>query len=207
MAEAQCLVIGITGSMGMGKSTVAGMIAKEGVPVWSADECVERLYGPEAAGTRAIAREFGATFVNEKGVDRQRLRRLILGSKEDMDRLERRIHPLVRKDREEFVALARHRGMCCAVEIPLLFETGADREVDIVIVVTAPERVQRERLAGRGNLDARQIDALLSRQTSDRRKRERADFVVSSVSMAETRREVLGVLAQIREGRSGPCVN
>ncbi|MCY4541660.1 MAG: dephospho-CoA kinase [Rhodobacteraceae bacterium] len=201
------IVIGITGSMGMGKSTVAGMIAQEGIPVWSADECVERLYGPGAAGTLAIAREFGMEFVDESGVSRARLRRLVLGNNEDMDRLERLIHPLVSKDRNEFVAQARRRRACCAVEIPLLFETGADREVDFVIVVSVPEQVQRDRLTARGTLEAWQIDALLSRQASDERKRERADFVVSSVSLSETRLQVAEVLSRIRERKTGPCVN
>ncbi len=199
MNESDPLVIGVTGRMGMGKSTVTAMIADEGLPVWSADDSVKRLYATNGEGTEAIVQEFGYSIVDENGVNRQALQRRVLGNQELLDRLEALIHPLVRKDRLEFLATARRAGKrLCAVEIPLLFETGADREVDIVVVVSAPAEIQHQRLAARGNLDTCQINVLLSRQFNDERQRERADFVIHSVSMDETRREVKDMLSNIR---------
>ena len=200
MNESVPWVIGVTGRMGMGKSTVTKMMAEEGLPVWSADDCVKRLYARDGEGTRAILREFGNSMVDENGVNRVELKRRVLGNRQVLDRLEALIHPLVRRHRQKFVTTVERAGKhWCAVEIPLLFETGADREVDIVVVVSAPAEIQRQRLAARDNLDISRINVLLSRQVSDERQRERADFVIRSVSMDETRRQVSDMLSNLRE--------
>lgn len=188
-------VIGLTGSIAMGKTTTAKLFAEEGVPVHDADAAVHRLYEGEAAA--AIEAAFPGT-TKEGKVDRAALSRRVLGAPEALQRLEAIVHPLVRQSEERFLAAAVKSGAKIAVlDIPLLFETGAERRVDAVVVVTAPPDVQRARALARGISEA-QFEALLARQMGDAEKRARADFVVDTAHGIEAARaQVRDILAAV----------
>jgi dephospho-CoA kinase len=171
-------ILGLTGGIGMGKSTAAQAFRRAGVPVFDADAAVHRL---QARGGRAVA-PIAAAFpdaVRHGRVDREALRRAVLGDPAALRRLEAIVHPLVRAEERRFLAAARRRGARLAVlDIPLLFETGADRRVDEVVVVTAPPAVQRARVLLRRGMTPERLDAILARQTPDADKRHRADHVI-----------------------------
>lgn len=171
-------VVGLTGSLGMGKSTTADFFAEEGVPVLDADAVVHRLYAGEAVPL--IEAAFPGTTA-EGRVDRAKLAERVVGDADAMARLEAIIHPLVRRAEERFLDDARAAGAAVAVlDMPLLFETGADRRCDVVVVVSAPADVQRRRALARPGMTEDKLDALLAKQMSDAEKRRRADFVVDS---------------------------
>jgi dephospho-CoA kinase len=171
-------IVGLTGSLGMGKSTTADFFTEEGVPVHDADAVVHRLYAGEAAPL--IEAAFPGTTADGR-VDRARLAERVVGDAAALARLESIIHPLVRREEEHFLADARAAGAPVAVlDIPLLFETGADRRCDAVVVVSAPADVQRRRAMARRGMTADKFDALLAKQMPDEDKRRRADFIVDS---------------------------
>ena len=172
------VVIGLTGSIGMGKSTTARFFAEAGVPVHDADLAVHQLYAGRAAAL--IEAEFpGVT--NAEGVDRNELAKRVLDDPKALRRLERIIHPLVRSEELRFLDEAERGGAPVAVlDIPLLFETGAERYVDAVVVVTAPTEVQRARAFERAGMTEEKFQALLAKQMPDADKRRRADFVVDT---------------------------
>ncbi|MBK0400521.1 dephospho-CoA kinase [Limibaculum sp. M0105] len=174
------ITLGLTGSIGMGKSTTAKMFAALGVPVWDADAAVHRLYAAGAAGARAIA-ELAPRAVGAEGVDRAALRDAVLADDTLLPRIEAAIHPLVAADREAFIADARAVGApLVLLDIPLLFETGADAWVDRVAVVSAPVELQRARVLERPGMTEAALDAILARQVPDAEKRRRADFVIET---------------------------
>lgn len=174
------IVLGLTGSIGMGKSTTAGLFAEEGAAVWDADAAVHRLYAPGGAGVGPVEAAFPGV-ANETGVDRAALGRRVRGDPDALARLEAVVHPLVRADREAFLDAARARGAALAVlDIPLLYETGAEGQVDAVVVVTAPAQVQRARVLARPGMTLEAFEGLLARQTPDDEKRRRADFLVDT---------------------------
>jgi dephospho-CoA kinase len=186
--------LGLTGSIGMGKSTVAKMFADEGVPVFDADAAVHRLQGREGALVEAIEADFPGT-TGPDGVNRGTLAERVLGEPEALRRLEALIHPAVAREREAF--LAAHRAAPLAVlDIPLLFEAGGWEQVDRIVVVSAPAEVQRERVLGRRGMSAGKFEAILARQLPDPEKRARADFVIETGGpMEDTRRAVRRILA------------
>ena len=170
-------VLGLTGSIGMGKTTTAKLFADAGVPVHDADATVHKLYEGEAVP--AIEAAFPGTTKDRK-VDRAALGRRIVGDTEVLRRLEAIVHPLVRQAEVRFLEQAEKAAAKVAVlDIPLLFETGGDQRVDAVVVVSAPTEIQRTRLLERG-IDPGQLEALLARQMPDSEKRRRADFVVDT---------------------------
>src|SRR5580704_6499549 len=172
------VVLGLTGSIGMAKSTTARFSAEAGVPVFDADAAVHRLYVGEAAP--AIEASFPGT-TGEHGVDRARLAQAVVGDPAALARLEGIIHPLVRREELRFIDEAGKAGARVAVlDIPLLFETGRERLVDAVVVVSAPPKVQRARVFERPGVTEEKFRALLAKQTPDEEKRRRADFVVDS---------------------------
>ncbi len=193
-------ILGLTGSIGMGKSTVAAMFAGAGVPVFDADATVHRLQGPGGALVAAIEARFPGT-TGAHGVDRAALGQAVLGDDQAMRALEAIVHPAVRAEREAF--LARHHDAPLVVfDIPLLFETGGDRDVERVVVVSASAAVQRERTLARPGMTAAKFDAILSRQLPDAAKRARADFVIpTDVPLDETRAAVLRVIACVQGGQ------
>jgi dephospho-CoA kinase len=171
-------VLGLTGSLGMGKSTTARFFAEEGVPVHDADAVVHRLYEGEAAA--AIEAAFPGTTTAGK-VDREKLAARVLGDVGALTRLEAIVHPLVQEAERRLLAEAQARGEKVAVlDIPLLFETGGEERVDAVVVVSAPADVQRARTLGRPGMTVDKLDAILARQMPDHEKRRRADFVVDT---------------------------
>ncbi len=192
------LVIGLTGSIGMGKTATARLFAEAGVPVWDADAAVHRLYAPGAAGSRAIARLF-PDAVTADGVDRARLRAHVLADDKALARLEAAVHPLVAADRTAFIERARKEGHDLVVfDIPLLFETGAEDEVDFVVVVSAPPDAQRERVLARGTVNEEELARILARQLPDAEKRRRADFVIDTSTPETAQEGVRALLARLR---------
>jgi dephospho-CoA kinase len=171
-------VLGLTGSLGMGKTTTARFFAEEGVPVHDADAVVHGLYEGEAVA--AIEAAFPGTTTAGK-VDRDKLAARVLGDAAALKRLEAIVHPLVHAAERRLLAAAEARGEKVAVlDIPLLFETGSDRRVDAVVVVSAPPEVQRTRVLARPGMTMAKFEAILAKQMPDAEKRRRADFVVDS---------------------------
>ncbi|SRR5690606_6619022 len=195
------IVLGLTGSIGMGKSTTAKMFMDEGVPVHDSDEAVHRLYAGAAAPL--IEARFPGTVV-DGAVDRERLSRAVLGNRQALRDLEAIVHPLVRADADAF--LARHRAAgapLVVLDIPLLFETGGRDRVDQVVVVTAPAAVQRERVLARPGMTEEKFAAILARQVPDAQKRAEADHVIDTgEGMAAVRRKVKALVAAL-SGKSG----
>jgi dephospho-CoA kinase len=188
-------VLGLTGSIAMGKSTTARLFAEEGVPVYDADAAVHRLYEGEAAP--AIEDAFPGSTRDGK-VDRAALSQHIVGNAEKLKFLENIVHPLVGQVRDAFLADAKAAGAKVAVlDIPLLFETGGESRVDAVVVVSAPAEMQRARMLERG-IPADRLDGLLARQMPDAEKRRRADFVVdTSGGIESARTQVKAILAAV----------
>lgn len=195
------IVLGLTGSIGMGKSTTLAAFAAEGVPVWDADAAVHRLYGPDGAGTRAI-RALVPEAVGPGGVDRTRLRAAILADPALLQRIEAAIHPLVAADRDAFLDRARASGAPLAVcDIPLLFETGAETWLDKVAVVSASPEQQRARVMDRPGMTEAAFDAILAKQVPDAEKRVRADYIIDTGQSKEhAQAQVRVLLAKLKEG-------
>ena len=171
-------IIGLTGGIGMGKSTAAAAFRRAGLPVFDADAAVHRLQVRGGRAVPAIAAAFPGT-VRDGAVDRTLLRRAAVESPGAMTRLEAILHPLVRREERAFLARARRAGRRAAVlDIPLLLETGGDRRVDLVVVVSAPPAVQMARVRARRRMTPAQIQAIIARQMPDRDKRRRADVVI-----------------------------
>jgi dephospho-CoA kinase len=199
------IVAGLTGSIGMGKSTALAIFADLGVPVWDADAAVHRLYGPGGAGVgpiRALApAAVDAGPDGKAAVSRAKLRAAILADPGLLKRIEAAIHPLVAADREAFLAEARASGAALVVcDIPLLFETGADAWLDKVVVVSAPADAQRARVLERPGMTAEALDAILAKQTPDAEKRARADHIVDTgQSRDHARAQIAAILAKLLE--------
>jgi dephospho-CoA kinase len=189
-------VIGLTGSIGMGKSTTARFFAEAGVPVHDADATVHRLY--DGAAAPAIEAAFPGTTAGGK-VDRGKLAERVLGDKAALRQLESIVHPLVREAEVRFLAEAERKGAPVALlDIPLLFETGGQERVDAVVTVSAPAAVQRARLLERVGMTEEKLQALIANQLPDAEKRRRADFVVdSSQGFEAARAQVQEILRQV----------
>ncbi|MBX3593637.1 dephospho-CoA kinase [Sphingomonas sp.] len=188
------VILGLTGSIGMGKSTVAAMFADEGVPVFDADAAVHALQGPGGRLVAAIEAEFPDT-TSDRGVDRTALGEAVFGNPEAFRRLEGIVHPAVAHERNTF--LARHADAPLVVlDVPLLFEAGGWRQVERIAVVSAPAGVQRARVLARPGMTAERFESILARQMPDSEKRTRADFVIpTGGSLDDTRDAVRAVIA------------
>ncbi len=180
-------LLGLTGSIGMGKSTTAAMFRDAGVPVWDADATVHRLYDTGGAAVPAIAAAFPAA-VSEDKVSRPALNAVLAADPGALQVLERIVHPLVKADRDAFVA--EHGGGLVVLDIPLLFETGADGWLDTVLVVSTPPDVQAARVLARPDMTQDRFDMILSRQMPDAEKRAAADVVIETLTLDATRRAV-----------------
>jgi dephospho-CoA kinase len=173
-------VIGLTGSIAMGKSVTAGMFAKAGVAVFNSDAAVHALYSIGGQGVEVLRRLCPSVVVRDT-VDRTRLREAIVRDAVLLERIENEIHPLVRKAEDAFLAAERLRGTKLAlIDIPLLFETGRASDFDAVVVVSAPAEVQRARALARPGMTAERLELMLARQLPDSEKRKRADFVIDT---------------------------
>ncbi|UGX85784.1 dephospho-CoA kinase [Phyllobacterium meliloti] len=187
------IVLGLTGSIGMGKSTAAQMFMDAGIPVYSADETVHKLY----SGVAAPLIEAAFPGVTENGVvDRAELSKAVIGNPEALKKLESIIHPLVRSEENAFRKTAELQGAkLVVIDIPLLFETGGDERVDKILVVSAPADVQKKRVLARSDMTPEKLEAILKRQTPDAEKRGRADFVVNTdQSFDATRAEINDII-------------
>jgi dephospho-CoA kinase len=189
------IILGLTGSIGMGKSTTAKLFAEAGVPVYDADATVHRLYEGEAAP--AIEAAFPGTTVNGK-VDRNRLSAQVVHDPAAIKRLESIVHPMLGAARQKFLHDAEQSGAPVAVvDVPLLYETGGEKRVDAVVVVTTSPEIQRERILARDNMTGEKLDAILARQLPDAEKRKRADFVVdTSHGLDPVRARIRDILKQ-----------
>ena len=196
------IVLGLTGSIGMGKSTAADMFADRGVPVISADEIVHDLYSGEAAPL--IEAEFPGT-VDHGVVDREKLSAAVLNDETAFRKLESIVHPLVEKNRAQFVERQRQaRAPLVVLDIPLLFEGNGEQAVDRVVVVSCAADMQRERVLRRPGMTEDKFEAILARQVPDEQKRARADFVIdTSGTFDETRRQIDALVDRLLEKDGG----
>lgn len=190
------IILGLTGSIGMGKSTTAKLFAEAGVPVYDADATVHQLYEGEAAP--AIEAAFPGTTTGGK-VDRQKLSARVVHDPAAMKQLEQIVHPMLGASRQKFFADAERAGAPVAVvDVPLLYETGGEKRVDAVVVVTTSPENQRARIMARGTMTSEALDSILARQLPDAEKRQRADFVVdTSDGLDPVRVQIRDILQQV----------
>lgn len=197
------IVLGLTGSIAMGKSTAAAMFRHLGVPVWDADRVVHALFARGGAAVAPVEAAFPGV-VREGQVDRERLAARVFGNPGALARLEGIVHPLVYADRRRFLARTRRaRRRLVVLDVPLLFESGGDRACDKVAVVSAPALVQRQRLRQRPGMDDARTDAVLARQMPDAQKRRRADFVIpTGLGRACSMRAIARIVAALSRCRT-----
>ncbi|SDY39320.1 dephospho-CoA kinase [Jannaschia faecimaris] len=188
------MILGLTGSIGMGKSTTAQMFRDLDVPVWDADATVHDLYGPGGAAVAPMSAMF-PDAVRDDAIDRAALRRIITADQTALKRIEGIVHPLVAADRKAF--LSSSDGLV-VLDIPLMFETGADALVDRVAVVTVDPETQRARVLDRGTMTESEFHAILSKQMPDADKRSRADYIIPTDDMETTRATVAAIVEELR---------
>ena len=197
------IVLGITGSIGMGKTTTAEMFRAEGIPVWDADKAVSEAYSPGGSAIEKI-KEWCPSVIDysDLGIDRNALREYLDSDPSRLEDLESIVHPIVERDREQFLAKAKARKeRLVVVDIPLLFEVQAENSVDAVLVVTAPESVQRRRVLEREHMTDRRLDRILTRQMPDSEKKARADYVIETTTLEEARSSVRSLIEQLLHSR------
>ena len=192
--------LGLTGGSGMGKTTTAAIFARRGVPVWDADAAVHRLYAPGGAAVGPVAAAFPSAL-GPQGIDRGVLKRLLAEDPSRLGLLESLVHPLVAADRQAFIA-ANAAAPVVLLDIPLLFETGAQAQLDGVAVVSAPPDVQRARVLARPGMDPATLDLILSRQMADADRRARATWVIPTATLAQAEAAVNAILAEIADRRT-----
>ncbi|NIY95015.1 dephospho-CoA kinase [Salipiger sp. HF18] len=190
--------LGLTGSIGMGKSTTAGFFSDAGCAVWDADAAVHRLYAPGGAAVAPMRARFPAAIENA-AVSRDRLREIIASDPDALRAIEAIVHPLVRADRSDFAAANPDRVV--VFDIPLLFETGSEAEMDAVACVTIPAELQRERVLARGTMSAEDLDRILARQMPNEEKCARADFVIVTDTLEHAQAQVQKVMTEIERRR------
>lgn len=195
-------LLGLTGGIGMGKTTTAAMFAAYGVPVWDADAAVHRLYAPGGAAVPGVGALFPSA-VTAAGIDRKLLSQLLAAAPRRLEELEAVVHPLVADDRAAFVA-AHADAPVVLLDIPLLFETGAEAQMDGVAVVSAPAEVQRARVLSRPGMTPETLDLILSRQMPDADKRARATWIIPTDSLPAAQAAVAGILADVAQDHQDP---
>lgn len=188
-------LIGLTGSIGMGKSTTAAMFAAQGVPVWDADKAVHRLYAKSGAAVALVA-QLVPVALGPEGIDRTRLREALENDPSLFPKLEEIVHPLVAQDRANFIS-AHPDEPFLLFDIPLLFENGAEDWLDVTVVASAPPDLQKSRVLAREGMTESRLDMITSRQMPDAEKRARADYIVPTVDMDTAREAVKNILAEL----------
>lgn len=196
------LVLGLTGSIGMGKTTTADMFRGEGVPVWDADAAVHRIYGPGGAAGGPLSQIVPEAVKQDGSVDRGALRDAIAQKPGLLDEIERVVHPLVADDRNRFLEENVNADIVL-LDIPLLFETGGQSNVDRIVVVTTDAETQKQRVMQRPGMDEVTFERLLSRQVPDSEKRAKADYVIRTDSLEDTRKSVKDLVSRLRQERAG----
>lgn len=191
-------LLGLTGSIGMGKSTTAGLFAEAGCPVWDADAAVHRLYAPGGAAVSPIAEMFPEA-IQGGAVNRTALKRIIAANAAALKQIEAVVHPLVGADRAAF--LAGTDAEIVVLDIPLLFETGGERRVDASVCVHVDADTQRRRVLERGTMDAEQFALIVSKQMPSAEKCARADYTVETDTLEHARAQVTSIIADIKENR------
>jgi len=201
------IVLGLTGSVGMGKSTAAAMFRRLGIAVHDSDAVVHRLLAPKGAAVAAVAKAFPGVKRSDGGIDRQKLGARVFGDRAALTRLERILWPLVRRSQQRFLARARaRRAKLVVLDIPLLFESGGARRCDKVLVVTAPAFLQRARVLVRPGMTKARLAAVLAQQMPDAEKRRRADYVVpSGLGRAVTFRRIAAIVRELTAAE--PCLD
>jgi len=189
-------LLGLTGSIGMGKSTTAAMFADLGVPVWDADAAVRKLYAPNGEAAKIVAELF-PTAMDGAAVSRAKLRDLIAADPKVLDELQKLVHPLVAQDRQDFIAAST--APIVLLDIPLLFETGSQDQFDGIVVVTASADVQKQRVLARGEMTEDDFNMILARQMPDAEKRQRATWIIETISLESAAAAVKDVLQDIEE--------
>ena len=189
-------VLGLTGSIGMGKSTTAGLFLDQGCAVWDADAAVHRLYGANGAALEEMQMAFPEAVENNM-VSRDRLRSIIAEDQTALGRIEAIIHPLVARDRQDFIE--KSNADIVVLDIPLLLENGLEKGMDAVVVVTAPPETQRERVLSREGMTEERFEFILSRQMPDADKRSKADYVLITDTVDHAREQVERIVTDIRE--------
>ena len=187
-------VLGLTGSIGMGKSTTARMFADQGVPVWSADDVVHWMYSPEGSASAEIEKRY-PDVMTVGAVDRAKLRARIADDPSVLDHVQQIVHPLVAAHRAEFIKGAI--APVVVLDIPLLFETGADAACDGIAVVSVPADIQRERVLDRGEMNEEDFELILARQMPDAEKRNKATWIIETLTLDAARQSVADILAEI----------
>jgi dephospho-CoA kinase len=191
-------ILGLTGSIGMGKTTTAAMFRDMGVPVWDADSTVHALYAPGGAAVDPVAARFPDVVIDGM-IDRAALKRHLTADPSTLATLESIVHPLVAQSRTSFITDHRARGTPLVVlDVPLLFETGGDARCDATVVVTAPAETQRQRVLARPGMTADALDQLLARQMPDAEKRARATHVITTETLDSTRAQVRALIDRYR---------
>ena len=193
---AEPYLIGLTGSIGMGKSTTAAMFAEAGIPTWDADAAVHRIYAPGGAAVEPI-RAICPEAIVDGGVNRDRLKDWMMRDATALKQMEKVVHPLVADDRAHF--LETTDSPIVLLDMPLLFEIGAADQVDLVVVVSAPADLQRERVLARGTMSEEQFKSILAKQMPDVMKRANADVVIPTETLDGARNAVAQVIAHVKE--------
>lgn len=186
--------LGLTGSIGMGKSTTARFFAEEGCAIWDADAAVHRLY--EGAAVQPMQAAFPKAIMDGK-VSRDRLKNYIAGDSTALARIEAIVHPLVARDRQDF--LHGTKADIAVLDIPLLFEGGGETAMDATVCVTIPPEIQRQRVLARGSMSEAQFETILAKQMPDAEKRKRADYIITTDTLDHARAQVKAVVKEIRE--------
>ena len=193
------ITIGLTGSIGMGKTETGKIFSSYGIPVYDADKVVHNLYGPNKKGSLAIKNIFPSSINDDGSVNRDILSKEVLDDKEKIKCLEQIIHPLVAEDRKVFFYKNRDAKIII-MDIPLLFETGGEKDVDLVIVVDSPDSVQKKRVMARPNMTEEKFQKILSQQIPNHAKRERADFIIdTSVSISHAKTQVKNIIEKLNK--------
>ena len=199
MKKSSTIILGLTGSIGMGKTTTAKMFAKYGIPVWEADTSVHKLYSKEGEAVELFKEKFPSSIVKNE-VNRAELKKLINDDERNLKTIETLIHPLVSNDRKRFVKAAEKKNIPLIVlDIPLLFEKGHEKSVDYIIVVSVTKETQRKRVLKRNTMTSEMVEKILKIQMSDAEKRQKADFVIITDTLEQAEIKVLEIITKLKD--------
>ena len=199
MKKSSTIILGLTGSIGMGKTTTAKMFAKYGIPVWEADTSVHKLYSKEGEAVELFKEKLPSSIVNNE-VSRAELKKLINDDERNLKTIETLVHPLVSNDRKRFVKAAEKKNIPLIVlDIPLLFEKGHEKSVDYIVVVSVTKETQRKRVLKRNTMTPEMVEKILKIQMSDAEKRQKADFVIITDTLEQAEIKVLEIITKLKD--------